>query len=55
MRISGIQPEELSGWKDTVSETQLGQMLGNSVPVPLIQAVLSQALEAAGLKLPAKA
>ena len=49
MRITSINPEELQGWEACCTGPQLGQMLGNSVPVPLILAVLRNALLASGL------
>ena len=49
MAVTGVSPSELPTWRDLVTEKQLGGMLGNSVPVPLIQAVLRQALLSAGL------
>ena len=50
MRVSGIRPDELSGWKAAgVSKSQLGQMLGNCVPVPLVGEVLQSGTLAAGL------
>ena len=49
MRVSGLQDDEL-GWKSAgVTEKQVGGMLGNSVPVPLMAAVLRQAMIAGGL------
>ena len=55
MRVTGIDPaKELRSYKTAgVSEKQLGAMLGNSVPVPLIQGVLESVLRAGGLKRPA--
>ena len=52
MRVTGIDPaKELRSYKTAgVSEKQLGAMLGNSVPVPLIQGVLESVLRAGGLK-----
>lgn len=50
MRISGILPEkELRGWETLVSKSQFQGMLGNCVPVPLVGAVLQNALYSAGL------
>ena len=49
MRVTGVRPSELTGYQLLVTQKQLGQMLGNSVPVPLMQAVLLNALKAAGL------
>ena len=55
MRVTGIDPaKELRSYKTAgVSEKQLGAMLGNSVPVPLIKGVLESVLRAGGLKRPA--
>lgn len=49
MRVSGLEPSELAGWASCCSKSQLGQMLGNCVPVPLVGAVLQSALWSAGL------
>lgn len=48
-RVSGIDPRELEGWEAFCTAAQLGKMLGNCVPVPLIGAVLQSALWSAGL------
>ncbi|CAE7765712.1 haeIIM [Symbiodinium sp. CCMP2592] len=50
MRVTGINPIELRGYKEEgISDAQLGGMLGNSIPVPLILGVLTQAMKAGGL------
>ena len=50
MRVTGINPSELRGYKEEgISDAQLGGMLGNSIPVPLISGVLMQAMKAGGL------
>ena len=49
MKALGIKPSELAGWENTISRSQMGAMLGNFVPVPLIGSVLQSAMYAAGL------
>lgn len=49
-KISGFRPAELQGYTAAgVSHCQLAQMFGNSVPVPLMGAVLTSGMLAAGL------
>ena len=50
MRVPGVHPSELTGWEECCTKSQLGQMLGNCVPVPLIGAVLQSALWSGGLR-----
>ena len=54
MRVTGIEPKEMKDWRDVVPERELGRMLGNSIPVPMIQAVLKNAMIAGGLLANAK-
>lgn len=49
IRVSGLWPSELQGWEKHVSKKELGHMLGNTVPVPLIGEVLQAGMYAAGL------
>ena len=51
LKVSGFEPNEVEGYKEAgVADNNLGAMLGNSVPVPLMQAVLASALDASGLR-----
>lgn len=49
IRARGINLSEVQGWQNIASPAQIGGMLGNCVPVPLIGEVLQNALFAAGL------
>ena len=47
MRLQGFTSEDVP-WQGLMSECQLGSLLGNSIPVPLIGRVLASALTASG-------
>ena len=49
VKIMGFFPKEVPWEASGLSKGQLGAMLGNSVAVPVISAVLAEALYAAGL------
>ena len=49
VKIMGFFPEEVPWEASGLSQRQIGAMLGNSVAVPVISAVLAEALYAAGL------
>ena len=48
-RLMGVEPERLNGWQHVTSETNMGTIVGNAVPVPLLIRILSRFLYAAGL------
>ena len=49
MRLQGFEPSDIPNWEDVVTKNQFGGMIGNSVPVGMMQAVLQKTLVAAGL------
>ena len=46
-RLQGVNPDRLPA--DLISERQMRQLAGNSIPVPLLARVMTAALQAAGL------
>ena len=49
VRLMGVRPERVSAWERQISSRQMGHIVGNAVPVPLLEAVLRPLLRAAGL------
>ncbi len=55
LRLQGVRPARLAGWRTAVAERQLGHIAGNAVPVPLLGRILERLLPAAGLVSPGAA
>ncbi len=55
LRLQGVRPARLAGWRTAVTERQLGHIAGNGVPVPLLGRILERLLPAAGLVSPGAA
>ena len=47
-RIMGYKDHEMENWPVQRSKVAIGRMLGNAVPVPMIQGVLKSALATLG-------
>ena len=48
MALQGINPMELDGWRDIVSDSQMGHIIGNAVPIPLMMRVLQMLFRSVG-------
>ena len=47
--LMGVDPCRVRGWQHVVSQAQFHGVIGNAVPVPLLERILIRALPAAGL------
>lgn len=48
MALQGMDPAQLAGWRDIIPETQMGHIIGNAVPIPLMTRVLQMLLYSIG-------
>ena len=48
MALQGMNPMELDGWRDIVSDSQMGHIIGNAVPIPLMMRVLQMLFQSVG-------
>ena len=49
LRLQGVDEWRVRGWKRHISEVQFHAVIGNAIPIPLIERILMRALYAAGL------
>ena len=49
VRLQGVDPWRIRGWQNLISAQQFHGIIGNAVPVPMLERILIKALYAAGL------
>ena len=49
MLLMGVQPSRVAGWETVISKPQMGFIIGNAIPMPLLARILCRLLVSAGL------
>ena len=49
MLLMGVRPKRVAGWDKVISKAQMGYIIGNAIPMPLLARIMCRLLPAAGL------